>query len=284
MVVPEYKKYGCTPTDPPPASYDGFMLRPTIALFVVTAALAPADARAEPPTASPDQPITNPFVVPPDVSESPEVALAEGRFDDARRGYIAAYEAEPDPWYLYAAGLAAERAGDCASAGYAFGKYLRTNPPADRRKRAESGVLLCKVLLATAHRVPQPNAPPPPPGGAPAFAAVDKDHRATLLAHPAEPELWRDPWAGVLALTGGVAIGAGIGLARVYLDRDSGNPRSEEEARQTLHLKRATHAMFAIGVVGLSAAAIRYAALSVRQRRARASRLAVVGDGVTLRF
>ncbi|MBL4687714.1 MAG: hypothetical protein JKY37_24170, partial [Nannocystaceae bacterium] len=133
------------------------MIRPTIVVFVVTTALVPLRLRAEPPTAGPQQPSASPFGPMPPVSSDDgrqpaigtlEVALAEGRFDDARRGYLTAYEEDPDPSYLYAAALAAERAGDCGSAGYAFLKYLETQPPVDRRERAEFGISMCEINLA----------------------------------------------------------------------------------------------------------------------------------------
>lgn len=265
------------------------MIRPTIAVFVAITATVPLRVRAEPPTAGPHQPSASSFGPMPPVSSDDgrqraigalEVALAEGRFDDARRGYLTAYEEDPDPSYLYAAALAAERAGDCGSAGYAFLKYLETQPPLDRRERAEFGISMCEINLATLRPLPQPKSPPPPAPSQRVVAATSD----TPATSDQDLEVWRDPWGGTLALVGGVALGAGLGLLRpsAKTPTTTGSASNiEKEAVRAGHLSRATTAMFVIGIAGLAGAVIRY---SLLKRQAQASRLALGPGGTTVRF
>src|SRR5512139_3157578 len=66
-----------------------------------------------------------------DLYEAAEVAMKDGRFDDAARDYGASFEASKDPALLFKIGRANERAGRCDVALVYYARYLREGRPSE---------------------------------------------------------------------------------------------------------------------------------------------------------
>lgn len=67
------------------------------------------------------------------------------KYDKAAEEFQAAYLLDPQPDYLYASAQAQRLAGDCANAVQSYRAYLRTEPPADKRDKAEKNLERCAL-------------------------------------------------------------------------------------------------------------------------------------------
>jgi tetratricopeptide (TPR) repeat protein len=124
---------------------------------------------------------------------------AAGEYAAAAAGFLAAYDADPDPVYLFNAAQAFRFAGDCVQAASYYRRFLSTvasAPNLDRVRANLDEMDACAKRLAP----PQPSAAPhsPPPSTAPPVTATA----------PAPPR--GDPGATRRHI--GLALGAG-GLA-----------------------------------------------------------------------
>ncbi|NVB76876.1 MAG: hypothetical protein HOV81_00645 [Kofleriaceae bacterium] len=67
------------------------------------------------------------------------------KYDKAAEQFQAAYLLDPEPDYLYASAQAQRLAGDCTNAVQSYRAYLRTEPPADKRDKAEKNIERCTL-------------------------------------------------------------------------------------------------------------------------------------------
>ena len=89
----------------------------------------------------------------------------EGAFDDSVRLFLCSYAVVPHPNTLYNLGLAAEHAGDLATAEGALARCIAEAPDAGYRAQADE--LLASVRERLAQVAPPPPPPPPPPPAQP---------------------------------------------------------------------------------------------------------------------
>src|SRR5262245_15171362 len=68
-------------------------------------------------------------------------------FEQAKREYRAAYEAQPRPEFLWAIGQAERVSGRCESAIEAYQRFLATAPNAERSVLAGEHIAYCKKQL-----------------------------------------------------------------------------------------------------------------------------------------
>jgi hypothetical protein len=165
-----------------------------------------------------------------DLYRSAEVAMKEGRFDDAARDYGAAYEWSKDPALFFKIGRANEGAGRCEVALSYYARYLREGKPDEqfaattRERIAACGGDARSVEGGAATSPADSGAPAPPSPGVP-------DEPASAGAAPStEPTAGADGTAqtdrgqagagagdpgagGVAADAGGAADGAEAGKA-----------------------------------------------------------------------
>jgi hypothetical protein len=123
------------------------------AIGVAVIAIAPAigpQVRAEP---------TSELSRARDLYRAAEAAMQEGRFDDATRGYGAAYDLSKDPALLFKIGRAHERAGKCEIALAYYARYLREGKPEERFAAATRQ----RIAACTPVR-DSPSGPATPPG------------------------------------------------------------------------------------------------------------------------
>ena len=89
-------------------------------------------------------------------------------YDNAAEEYQAAYVLDPKPEYLYAVAQAQRLAGNCANALPSYRAYLRTDPPADQRAKAEKNLERCalqdrvEAAIQFSDLATPPALPPPP--------------------------------------------------------------------------------------------------------------------------
>jgi tetratricopeptide (TPR) repeat protein len=102
-------------------------------------------------------------------------------YDKAAEEYQAAYLLDPKPEYLYAVAQAQRLGGDCTKALQSYRAYLRSEPSAEQREKAEKNIERCTEKLqhfqlkitvprletksqssTTLPTMPQPVGPPPP--------------------------------------------------------------------------------------------------------------------------
>jgi tetratricopeptide (TPR) repeat protein len=119
-------------------------------------------------------------------------AVEGGRFADARRHFVRAWELTGRPFLLYEIGRACDLLRRDAEALEAFGRYLREVPEAANRDEVRGRVQVLRRLVAAAQaRTPAPAAPRP---------------RAHRIGGPTVLETW---WFWTIvgaAVVGGVAI------------------------------------------------------------------------------
>jgi tetratricopeptide (TPR) repeat protein len=109
------------------------------------------------------------------------------RYDRAAEEYQAAYLLDPKPDYLYAVAQAQRLAGDCEKSVRSYRAYLRTQPAAEDRAKAETNLARCLDELKRREVTTQaadgeaPNALPPTPAEAP--RASPTDDKSYLVGH-----------------------------------------------------------------------------------------------------
>ncbi|MEM6295887.1 MAG: hypothetical protein AAGA54_31740 [Myxococcota bacterium] len=120
-----------------------------------------------------------------------------GEYEEAARAFEAAHAETGDPVFLYSAGIALEKAGDCVGAIEAFERFRGTGPDAQDDAAAAEKIETCR---ASREPAVEPASPPPP--------AVDPP--------PVEPQVTPsrpfDRTSVVLVAGGGVFVVAGAAL------------------------------------------------------------------------
>jgi tetratricopeptide (TPR) repeat protein len=179
-----------------------------------------------------------------------EAAFAEERFAEAAELFDAAYQADPQPRYLFAQAQSERFAGNCARAIELFDAFLATSPTARAEQDARVAQRECEAKT-------EPPPPPPPPDPAP--ADLDEEELADDdPPPPARTRPWhRDPLGGVL-VGGGLAVTTvGLALLGGAIRIDRGAPSAYEEALYESEQQRAvTLHRAGFGLIGAGAALV----------------------------
>ena len=140
-----------------------------------------------------------------------------GRFDEALKSYLEAYQKKPLPGFLFNIGLCQRKLGDHAAAAAAFEQYLVQLPKAANRADVEQ--MLAEERRAAAAmpapvpvvEPPLPTAPPPAPPPTPEEPLAQEVAPAPV-AEPDDAGVWL--WA---AAGGAVLVAAAGTVAAVAL-------------------------------------------------------------------
>ena len=156
------------------------------------------------------------------------------QFERAIAEFLAGYDLDPRPAFLFALGQSERRSGDCASATVYYRRFLTTSPPQRQVQAATLHLHGCKRALEDG------------PGRhfratAPAPAPVQ-----TVFVQPlpvSEPSPWYHDWVGDSLLGLGTAsVATGVGLlvsARSAADRASWVETYTEYDREMTQARRA---------------------------------------------
>ncbi len=164
-----------------------------------------------------------------------------GEFDRAVKEYKAAYNAKPDPVFLYNIAQAYRLGNDLPQALFFYRSFLRNQPNTPNRHEIESRIEQLEAQVAqksTPAPAPTPAAPTPPetppapapmPAPVPAVSPPAPSPVAAVSTTPSPPPkkpLYKKGWfwgvvVGAIVVAGGVGAGVGVALTR------SGAPSSE---------------------------------------------------------
>lgn len=146
-----------------------------------------------------------------------------GRFEAASREFQAGYQIDPQPDFLYAAGQAYRKLGDCRKAAEYYRRFLQTGPAPPQA--AAVGALLERCETDVAAEVP-PLTPAPTPASAPAPARVRSPPGETASgpvasthvtappsAEPAPLHVFALLFGDVVSTQGGAEVGLGFSIA-----------------------------------------------------------------------
>jgi len=164
-------------------------------------------------------------------------ALARDRFDEAIREFQIAYNAVPDPAFLYNLGQAYRANRDARHAVQTYREYLRLAPDAPNRVKVEGFI---RQLEDEYGPVPIGEPVPPPSPGAPHGESAqpnlnlpqgkaDESTRAIDLT--VKPEKPRRKWPIIVGVVAAVVVAAAVAtVVALYMTRP-GEPFSLESAR-----------------------------------------------------
>lgn len=196
----------------------------------------------------------------------------DGRFAEASAAYAEAYQALPNPDYLYGWAQSERLAGNCTRAVELYREYADLDVSERSREAADMNAKRCGGDIETPAEPPAPvTAPTPVP---------DRPRRTER-----RDEAWRSDIVGLSLVTAGGALG----IAAVVLAVDSRQQwrlaeDAEIEAQYARKLERSTHTRTAaivcasVGAAALAAGVIR---LVIVERRSDANAQAwIPGRGV----
>jgi len=204
-------------------------------------------------------------------------AWKERRWIDAADAFARAYELDPRSEYVFARAQALRFAGDCPAAVNVYRKFIVLDPPQAAIDEAREHITTCNGEAAS----PQTSTvthPPVPRVETPAAVVVTRERSAPN-------KWWRDPTGHVLGWTGLVATVVGTGfVAEGFARREGGERADDEQSYRDARRGGATllHAgipLLSIGGVLVLAAVVRFAVVSVRNKRHRTRRTARVRSG-----
>jgi tetratricopeptide (TPR) repeat protein len=144
--------------------------------------------------------------------ERAEASFQQGKFEEARVDYQAAYDVEPLPAFLFNIGQCYRNMGDYEHARVYFRRYTALDPHSPNRAAAER--LIAEMDQLADERGPPPTEPPAM-NVAPAPRLLDPVVRDTPREAP--PPFYRRGWFWV-GVGGVVAVAAGVALARSQAD------------------------------------------------------------------
>jgi tetratricopeptide (TPR) repeat protein len=203
------------------------------------------------------------LVLAPTPVERAEEAFAAGRWDEAADAFGDAFEADPNPKFVYAQAQAERLGGDCARAIELYDRFLALDPSAGPAEAARTNRERCRQEIERSRPPPPPAPPPPGPGD---VEPIDDEP-----LQPAARPWHRDPAGG--ALVGGglvvTAIGAGLIGGAVVRDRSAsdapieGDFEGDRDSALTMH--RAGIALTAIGAALVVGGVIRWIVVSRRR-------------------
>jgi tetratricopeptide (TPR) repeat protein len=195
--------------------------------------------------------------------ERAEEAFQAGRYTDAANAFGEAYEADPDPKFVYAQAQAERLGGDCASAIEHYDRFLALDPDPEPAEAARTNRERCRQELERAK-------PPPPPEPPSPRTMADRDPVDT----PTHARPWhRDPLGGALVGSGLVvtALGTGLLAGGVVLDRNAADAGIEgdfeRDRDRATSMHRAGIALTAIGAAIVIGGVVRWIVVARGQRQ-----------------
>ena len=236
--------------------------------------------------------------------EEAQKAFSRKDWAAARDALLAAYELEPRPRLLFAAGQAARLASDWTTAADLYDRFIDTKPAktagapeyalycrgraAEEEQRCKEADQLYSQYLTDFHDgpfadevidrigqcVPADVPEPPPPGPKPRVVAPKPKPAVDETPPPKPPRPWhRDPLGGIALGVGLASLGTGVGLM-VGADADyDAAPFEGDHARNRFREDRAI-TMQTAGIVMLSVggalvltAVIRYAVVARKNKK-----------------
>ena len=193
-----------------------------------------------------------------------EEAFQAGRYTDAAKAFGEAYEADPDPKFVYAQAQAERLGGDCASAIEHYDRFLALDPDPEPAEAARTNRERCRQELERS------KPPPPPPDPPRPRTMVDDDP----VDQPTRARPWhRDPLGGALVGSGLVvtALGTGLLAGGVVLDRNAADAGIEgdfeSDRERALGMHRAGIALTAIGAAIAIGGIVRWIVVARGQRQ-----------------
>lgn len=228
-----------------------------------------------------------------DAAARAKAAYDRGDYEAAAAALADAYEADPQPAYLYARAQAERYGGDCAAATEHYRAFLDTKPGAEAAKAAQTNLDECEAELAAETPEPTP-APTPTPTPTPTPAEPGPETSTPDTTPLDDPSLDREPWYRDKWGTSLVAVGAivGLGGAGVYgaaiADRNSAESAGDVDEygrriERASTLSRVGIGLMAGGGAVLVAGAIRWIVVSQRGKQT-ARRVSPTGTGLAVRF
>lgn len=152
--------------------------------------------------------------------ERGQAAFAAGEYETAITELKAAYAIEEAPILLYAWAQAERLAGDCERAIELYARFLATSPPDAQEEKARSNIEVCGGDPDAAYVAPPP---PPDKGVSEAPEGPEGPIDAPEPEQP-KPEILGPvllAGGGVLAVTGAVLLGVGLGQGQRAVDADT---------------------------------------------------------------
>lgn len=204
-----------------------------------------------------------------------------GRYAEALAVLDEAERTRPHAVFVYVRATIEERRGDCERASQLYERFLELDVPDSDAEDARRGIERCRGSSPAEPDPPVAAEPSPPSSETPALDPGPPD------GPPPRPWI-TDPWGGVLAATGLVGMGVGVGLvARSRADARASTTAAtlqdfDELSRRAVRLDTAGIVTLGVGSALLLAGVVRYALVATRPRR-RPSRLPPTA-GLTLRF
>jgi hypothetical protein len=172
-------------------------LAPRLCILSTAAALAVSPVRAAPPDAATSAPEREqPTARFERLSGEAQAAFTDGRFEDAIKLYIAAYDAVPDPGALFNIGWIHERKLGNLELAEAYYQRVLGHPDAMPELLEKAGGRLEKVREALSAKRAVSADPPPPPTPSPATAPTSPPAPAPAVTSSPSPSR---PPAGPLA-------------------------------------------------------------------------------------
>jgi tetratricopeptide (TPR) repeat protein len=225
---------------------------------------------------------------PDDAAARAKAAYDRGDFETAAAALAEAYEADPQPAYLYARAQAERFGGHCDDAIVHYEAFLATKPDGKAAQAARTNLEACRADLAAAEPEPEP-APAPAP--APEPTPTSSSPEPTPAPADEAPRPWhRDPLGGALVGTGALALGVGVGLyAAAKADENTANDAADVDAYGERIERAATLSRVAIPVMAVGGAlviggVVRWIVVARRNDRRTASRVDVTASGLAVRF
>ncbi len=231
-----------------------------------------------------------------DAAARAKAAYDRGDFVAAAAALAEAYEADPQPAYLYARAQAERYGGDCEAAIEHYEAFLATKPEAKAAEAARTNLQECRAeVAANAEPAPEPAADPTP------TPTPDSDPIATTTTPPDDgppadegrvdvTPWYRDKWGTSLVAVGAVVGLVGVGVyGGAIADRNSADAADDVDEYGRRIERASTLSRVGIGLmVGggavLVAGAIRWIVVSQRGKSKTAHRVVPTGGGLAVRF
>ena len=213
--------------------------------------------------------------------------FAEKSYEAAIEAFLAGFELEPRPEFLFAAAQAERLSGDCRSALVYYRRYLELGPGDAQTGAAEVQIDRCERALSSA------------PGGEVDESPIEESDDSAL-AEPAAPPAaplpppsppppspwYRDPWGGGFLLVGVAGAGAGgffWSESRAAIDDASLADSYDDyvgDIDSAVRMRNRAWVGAGVGAAALAAAALRFA---TREPESRVE-LQPAAGGATLGF
>ena len=230
-----------------------------------------------------------------DAAARAKAAYDRGDFKAAAAALAEAYDADPQPAYLYARAQAERYGGDCQAAIEHYRAFLDSKPEAKAAEAARTNLKECEAeVTADAEPEPAPTpdpTPDPTPGPTPDPVTAPAEGSASVDDGHVDATPWyRDKWGTSLVAVGAVVGLAGVGVyGGAIADRNSADSAGDVDEYGRRIERASTLSRVGIGLMAgggaiLVAGAIRWILVSQRGKSKTAHRIVPTGGGLEVRF